>query len=59
MNINAQFESLHAKIDRIVAAIDEGDPTLQPGGKVAEKEKAITIYKRRRLARGARRFHHW
>ncbi len=23
-NINAQFESLHAKIDRIVAAVDEG-----------------------------------
>ena len=23
-NINAQFESLHAKIDRIVASVDEG-----------------------------------
>jgi len=46
VNINAQFESLHAKIDRIVAAIEEGAPA---GGKqdkaiaasrVAELEKA-------------------
>ena len=28
-NINAQFEALHAKIDRIVAAVDDGD--LQAG----------------------------
>lgn len=43
VNINAQFESLHAKVDRIVAAIDE--KTLQAGAegdgkKVAELEKA-------------------
>ncbi len=43
VNINAQFESLHAKIDRIVAAIDEGSNSnsLQAGAsKVAELEKA-------------------
>jgi hypothetical protein len=41
VNINAQFESLHAKIDRIVAAIEDEDTTLPPGnGKVAELEKA-------------------
>jgi hypothetical protein len=41
VNINAQFESLHAKIDRIVAAIDEGDTTLQAtNDKTAELEKA-------------------
>lgn len=41
VNINAQFESLHAKVDRIVAAIDEGGTTLQADSeKVAELEKA-------------------
>jgi hypothetical protein len=41
VNINAQFESLHAKVDRIVAAIDEGSGSLQAGtDKVAELEKA-------------------
>lgn len=41
VNINAQFESLHAKVDRIVAAIDEGNTNLQAGGRrVAELEKA-------------------
>ena len=40
VNINAQFESLHAKIDRIVAAIDEGEGKLPAEtGKVAEPEK--------------------
>jgi len=40
VNINAQFESLHAKVDRIVAAIDEG--SLHPAAgdaKVSELEK--------------------
>jgi len=47
-NLDGQFASLHAKIDRIVAAVDEGD--LQAGagaesnpalhGKLAELEKA-------------------
>jgi hypothetical protein len=45
-NLDSQFASLHAKIDRIVAAVDDGDlqasahedPTLR--GKVAELEKA-------------------
>jgi hypothetical protein len=41
VNINAQFESLHAKIDRIVAAVDEGDTNLlADSGKVAQLEKA-------------------
>jgi hypothetical protein len=46
VNINAQFESLHSKVDRIVAAIDDG--ALHAGAesrnsaedKVAELEKA-------------------
>jgi len=43
-NINAQFDGLHAKIDRIVAAVEEGD--LQAAAdtslqrKLAEAEKA-------------------
>ncbi len=41
VNINAQFESLHAKIDHIVAAVDKDETTPQPGsGKMAELEKA-------------------
>ena len=41
VNINAQFESLHAKIDRIVAAIDEDSTTLHANNKkTAELEKA-------------------
>lgn len=31
-NLDGQFASLHAKIDRIVAAVDEGD--LQPGSPI-------------------------
>lgn len=41
VNLNAQFESLHAKIDRIVAAIDEDGATLlAPDKKMAQLEKA-------------------
>ncbi len=41
LNINAQFESLHAKIDLIVAAIDEGDGTPDTNSsRVAELQKA-------------------
>jgi hypothetical protein len=42
VNINAQFESLHAKVDRIVAAIEEQAPQAgaEPGGKLAELKKA-------------------
>ena len=41
VNINAQFESLHAKVDRIVAAIDDGSGKLNAeADKVAELEKA-------------------
>jgi hypothetical protein len=41
VTINAQFESLHSKVDRIVAAIDDGETALQAGSeKVAELEKA-------------------
>jgi hypothetical protein len=41
VNINAQFESLHKKVDRIAAAIEESDGKLQgDSGKVAEEEKA-------------------
>jgi septal ring factor EnvC (AmiA/AmiB activator) len=46
-NLDSQFASLHAKIDRIVAAVDDGDPVLQASArndhalrsKVAELEK--------------------
>ena len=40
VNINAQFESLHAKVDHIVAAIDEGTPHAAAGNKLADLEKA-------------------
>ena len=41
VNINAQFESLHAKVDRIVAAIDaDGLPASAGDNKLAELEKA-------------------
>ncbi len=41
ININGQFESLHAKIDRIVAAIEGGNLQASGGNsKVAELEKA-------------------
>jgi hypothetical protein len=41
VNINGQFESLHAKVDRIVAAIDEnGGRFNAEASKVAELEKA-------------------
>ncbi len=40
VNINAQFESLHAKVDRIVAAIDGGNLQAQASSKMAELEKA-------------------
>ena len=41
ININAQFESLHAKVDRIVAAIDGGNLNAPADtSKVAELEKA-------------------
>ncbi len=41
VNINGQFESLHAKVDRIVAAIDDGGTQLNAeAGKVAELQKA-------------------
>ena len=42
LNINAQFESLHAKIDRIVAAVEEpgSGENQSADGKVAELEKA-------------------
>ncbi len=41
VNINAQFESLHAKVDRIVAAIDGGNLQVQAeSSKVAQLEKA-------------------
>jgi peptidoglycan hydrolase CwlO-like protein len=45
-NLDSQFASLHAKIDRIVAAVDDGDlhAASQPGSamhnKLAELEKA-------------------
>ncbi len=45
-NINAQFDSLHAKIDRIVAAVDDTDATATSGedawlrAKLANTEKA-------------------
>ena len=40
VNINAQFESLHAKVDHIVAAIDEGTLHAAAGNKLADLEKA-------------------
>jgi len=41
VNINAQFESLHSKIDRIVAAIDPGSlQASAESSKLAELEKA-------------------
>lgn len=35
-NLNGQFASIHAKIDRIVAAVDDGDLPLQSGQKPDE-----------------------
>ncbi len=39
VNINGQFESLHAKVDRIVAATEGGNLSAE-GSKMAELEKA-------------------
>jgi hypothetical protein len=43
VNINAQFESLHAKVDRIVAAIDNG--ALQANGDKADRNKLAELEK--------------
>ena len=41
VNINAQFESLHSKVDRIVAAVEGSDlQASAESSKVAELEKA-------------------
>jgi hypothetical protein len=44
VSINAQFESLHAKVDRIVAAVVDGTvqagAEIAPPGRLAELEKA-------------------
>jgi hypothetical protein len=43
-NLDSQFASLHAKIDRIIAAVDDGDLQVNANGdlhnKLAELEKA-------------------
>jgi hypothetical protein len=43
-NINAQFDALHAKVDRIVAAVEEGD--MQAGAEDASlRDKLATAEK--------------
>ena len=44
-NINAQFESLHAKIDRIVAAVDEGTLPAADGEDASLREKLASAEK--------------
>jgi len=44
-NINAQFESLHAKIDRIVAAVDEDAVQAASGEDASLREKLASMEK--------------
>jgi hypothetical protein len=44
-NINAQFESLHAKIDRIVAAVDEEAVQASGGEEASLSEKLASAEK--------------
>ena len=44
-NINAQFESLHAKIDRIVAAVDEDEVQAASGDDASLREKLASAEK--------------
>ena len=64
-NLNGQFASLHAKIDRIIAAVDDGelqasaqsDPALR--NEVAELEKTNHDLKAQAPPRAARRCRRW
>ena len=44
-NINAQFDSLHAKIDRIVAAVDDNEATATSGEDASLREKLASTEK--------------
>jgi hypothetical protein len=44
-NLDGQFASLHAKIDRIVAAIDEGDLQAGPPSDAAFRSKLTALEK--------------
>ena len=44
-NLDGQFASLHAKIDRIVAAIDEGDLQAGPPSDAALRNKLTALEK--------------
>ena len=44
-NINAQFESLHAKIDRIVAAVDDNAAPTTSGEEASLREKLASTEK--------------
>jgi hypothetical protein len=44
-NINAQFDSLHAKIDRIVAAVDDNEVTATSGKDASLREKLASTEK--------------
>lgn len=47
-NLDGQFAALHAKIDRIVAAVDDGDLQAQAATKEDAEAKVATLEKRNR-----------
>ncbi len=44
-NLDSQFASLHAKVDRIVAAVDEGDLSTDLQGSAALHSKVMALEK--------------